>query len=69
MCVLGVVHAGSHGRRECVVHLTPLIFLALQVNVGCVPKKVMFYAAMHSEFIRDHADYCFDVRSNGFNWR
>ena len=38
------------------------------VNVGCVPKKVMYNTAVHSEYIRDHADYGFDVTFNGFNW-
>ena len=27
------------------------------VNVGCVPKKVMFNTAMHAEMIHDHQDY------------
>lgn len=40
------------------------------VNVGCVPKKLMFYAAMHSEFIHDHKDYGFDISPDQykFNW-
>uniref|UniRef100_A0A914EEJ7 Glutathione reductase n=1 Tax=Acrobeloides nanus TaxID=290746 RepID=A0A914EEJ7_9BILA len=39
------------------------------VNVGCVPKKVMWNCAVHAEFLRDHADYGFDVTLNGFNWK
>jgi len=42
--------------------------LCPQVNVGCVPKKVMYNAAVHSEFIHDHSDYGFNVTSNSFNW-
>ncbi|RCN25304.1 pyridine nucleotide-disulfide oxidoreductase [Ancylostoma caninum] len=38
------------------------------VNVGCVPKKVMYNCSMHAEFIRDHADYGFDVTLNKFDW-
>ncbi|WKX88917.1 hypothetical protein Q1695_008505 [Nippostrongylus brasiliensis] len=38
------------------------------VNVGCVPKKVMYNCSMHAEFIRDHADYGFDVTVNKFDW-
>ncbi|CAD5229157.1 unnamed protein product [Bursaphelenchus okinawaensis] len=38
------------------------------VNVGCVPKKVMYNTAVHAEFIRDHADYGFDVTVNKFEW-
>ncbi|CAM9870793.1 unnamed protein product [Lampetra planeri] len=39
------------------------------VNVGCVPKKVMYNAAMHAELIHDHADYGFTVGSVDFSWR
>ena len=41
----------------------------LQVNVGCVPKKVMFNTALHMEMIHDHKDYGFDVTLNKFDWR
>lgn len=38
------------------------------VNVGCVPKKVMYNTAVHAEFLRDHKDYGFDVTLQSFNW-
>lgn len=38
------------------------------VNVGCVPKKVMFNTAMHAEMIHDHKDYGFDVELKTFDW-
>ncbi|XP_033637722.1 glutathione reductase, mitochondrial-like [Asterias rubens] len=38
------------------------------VNVGCVPKKVMFLTAMHSEFIHDQPDYGYDVQKKSFSW-
>lgn len=38
------------------------------VNVGCVPKKVMFNTAMHAEFIHDHKGYGFDVDFKNFDW-
>jgi len=38
------------------------------VNVGCVPKKVMWNTAMHAELIHDHKEYGFDVEMKGFNW-
>ncbi|GMR32331.1 hypothetical protein PMAYCL1PPCAC_02526, partial [Pristionchus mayeri] len=38
------------------------------VNVGCVPKKVMYNCSTHAEFIRDHADYGFDVTLNKFDF-
>ncbi|XP_053156325.1 glutathione reductase, mitochondrial [Hemicordylus capensis] len=39
------------------------------VNVGCVPKKVMWNTAVHSEFIHDHKDYGFEVPNVKFSWR
>lgn len=38
------------------------------VNVGCVPKKVMYNCSLNAEFIRDHADYGFNVSVNQFSW-
>lgn len=29
----------------------------------------MFNAAMHAEMLHDHADYGFDVRAQGFDWK
>ncbi|CAK8671816.1 glutathione reductase-like [Clavelina lepadiformis] len=40
------------------------------VNVGCVPKKVMFYTASHAESLHDHADYGFTVpQPVTFTWK
>ena len=38
------------------------------VNVGCVPKKVMWYAASVAHTLRDSVDYGFDISREGFNW-
>jgi len=39
------------------------------VNVGCVPKKVMWHGAQVAEAIKLYSeDYGFDVNLNGFNW-
>jgi len=38
------------------------------VNVGCVPKKVMFNTALHAEMLHSMKDYGFDVTLNKFNW-
>ncbi|XP_013400833.1 glutathione reductase, mitochondrial [Lingula anatina] len=38
------------------------------VNVGCVPKKVMFMAASHAEHLPDYKDYGFDVERKAFDW-
>lgn len=40
------------------------------VNVGCVPKKVMWHAAQISEAIRNYGpDYGFDTTINRFDWK
>jgi len=38
------------------------------VNVGCVPKKVMWYSASHAHNVRLAADYGFDLTVNGHDW-
>uniref|UniRef100_A0A672ILA1 Glutathione reductase, mitochondrial n=1 Tax=Salarias fasciatus TaxID=181472 RepID=A0A672ILA1_SALFA len=38
------------------------------VNVGCVPKKVMWNAAVHAEYLHDHGDYGFDAGNARFSW-
>uniref|UniRef100_A0A8B9GNS9 Glutathione reductase n=1 Tax=Astyanax mexicanus TaxID=7994 RepID=A0A8B9GNS9_ASTMX len=39
------------------------------VNVGCVPKKVMWNASSHAEFLHDHADYGFEGACARFSWQ
>ncbi|MCA1768120.1 MAG: FAD-dependent oxidoreductase, partial [Idiomarina sp.] len=38
------------------------------VNVGCVPKKVMWYGAHIAEAIKYSPSYGFDVEQKGFDW-
>ena len=38
------------------------------VNVGCVPKKVMWYTADHAHHFAHAADYGFDIEVNGHDW-
>lgn len=38
------------------------------VNVGCVPKKVMWYTASHAHHFAHAADYGFNVAVNGHDW-
>ncbi len=38
------------------------------VNVGCVPKKVMFNAADVSEVLHDSKHFGFDLPAHSFNW-
>lgn len=39
------------------------------VNIGCVPKKVMWFGAHIAEAVRDASDFGFDISKNGFNWK
>ncbi|EPZ32535.1 hypothetical protein ROZALSC1DRAFT_26777 [Rozella allomycis CSF55] len=39
------------------------------VNLGCVPKKIMYNAASLNELFAVSSDYGFDVENNGHNWR
>ena len=38
------------------------------VNVGCVPKKVMWYGASLAHSLEDAQDYGFRVENHGFDW-
>lgn len=38
------------------------------VNVGCVPKKVMWNAAAIAETLRDAPAYGFKIKNDGFDW-
>ncbi len=38
------------------------------VNVGCVPKKVMWYGAEMAAALKNAPDYGFDITVSGFNW-
>ncbi|KAJ3346869.1 Glutathione reductase [Entophlyctis luteolus] len=38
------------------------------VNVGCVPKKIMWSAASIAEALHEAKGYGFDVQNKGFNW-
>ncbi|XP_049671271.1 glutathione reductase, mitochondrial isoform X2 [Accipiter gentilis] len=63
----GARRAAELGARVALVE--PCRFGGTCVNVGCVPKKVMWNTAVHAEFIHDHADYGFETPSVKFNWR
>lgn len=58
--------AADYGAKVAVLEPRPLGGTC--VNVGCVPKKVMYYAASLAEGIRDAAGYGFDVTLEGHDW-
>ncbi|XP_065592527.1 glutathione reductase, mitochondrial [Cyrtonyx montezumae] len=75
LLVLGGGSGGLAGARRAaemgvrVALVEPRRLGGTCVNVGCVPKKVMWNAAVHAEFIHDHPDYGFETPSVQFNWR
>ncbi len=58
--------AAAYGARCAVIEQGPLGGTC--VNVGCVPKKVMWYAAEVAHALRDAPDYGFNVPGSEFNW-
>jgi glutathione reductase (NADPH) len=58
--------AASHGAKVAVVEKSRLGGTC--VNVGCVPKKVMYYTARSAEMLHDVKDFGFDVEYKGFDW-
>lgn len=65
----GLAHAqraAEYGARAAAIEYGPLGGTC--VNVGCVPKKVMWYAAETQHQLEHAADYGFDVNIKGHDW-
>ena len=65
----GLAHAqraAEYGARAAVVESGPLGGTC--VNVGCVPKKVMWYASDHAHHFEHANDYGFDIEVKGHSW-
>jgi len=65
----GLAHAqraAEYGARAGVIEYGPLGGTC--VNVGCVPKKVMWYAAETRHHLEHAADYGFDIHVSGHDW-
>jgi glutathione reductase (NADPH) len=58
--------AASYGTRAVVIESGRIGGTC--VNVGCVPKKVMWNTSTIAEALHDAKDYGFDVTVQGFNW-
>lgn len=58
--------AAQHGARAAVVEHDRLGGTC--VNRGCVPKKVMWYAASLAHMLDDAGDYGFDIEVGGHDW-
>src|SRR5215510_4726859 len=63
--IAGARRARRHGARTLVVEGGALGGTC--VNVGCVPKKVSFYAASLAESLEDAGDYGFSLERRGFD--
>jgi len=65
----GIAHAqraAEYGAKAAVVEWGPLGGTC--VNVGCVPKKVMWYAAQQAHQFHHAADYGFELAVSGHDW-
>ncbi len=58
--------AAEYGANAAVVEYGPLGGTC--VNVGCVPKKIMWYSAHHAHQLHHAPDYGFDVAVKGHDW-
>ncbi|MDF2178724.1 glutathione-disulfide reductase [Aliiglaciecola sp. CAU 1673] len=60
--------AASHGAKVALIEAGKLGGTC--VNVGCVPKKAMWFGAQVAEAIHKYApDYGFDLEVKGFDWQ
>lgn len=65
--IASINRAASYGQKCAIIEAKHLGGTC--VNVGCVPKKVMFYGAQVAEAINSYApDYGFDITVNHFNY-
>ena len=64
--IASAVRAAGYGARAAVVEHGRLGGTC--VNVGCVPKKLMWYAASLGHALDDYAGYGFRVSREGFSW-
>jgi glutathione reductase (NADPH) len=65
----GLAHAqraAEYGAKAAVIESGPLGGTC--VNVGCVPKKIMWYTAHHAHMLEHASDFGFDVSVNGHAW-
>jgi len=62
-----VERAASYGQQCAVIERGDIGGTC--VNVGCVPKKTMWYGADMAYNLKNAHDYGFDITINGFNWQ
>lgn len=65
--IASINRAASYGKKCALIEANALGGTC--VNVGCVPKKVMWHAAQIAEAIKQYGpDYGFDTTINHFDW-
>ena len=65
----GLAHAqraAEYGAKAAVIESGPLGGTC--VNVGCVPKKIMWYTAHYAHLLEHTGDFGFDVSVRGHEW-
>ncbi|MBV7388414.1 glutathione-disulfide reductase [Pasteurellaceae bacterium TAE3-ERU1] len=66
--IASINRAASYGKKCAIIEAKELGGTC--VNVGCVPKKVMWYGAQIAEAVNLYAqDYGFDLVNNGFSFK
>ena len=66
--IASINRAASYGKKCAIIEANQLGGTC--VNLGCVPKKVMWYGAQVAEAIHKYApDYGFDVDAKGFDFQ
>jgi len=61
-----VERAAEHGKHTAIIENARLGGTC--VNVGCVPKKITWYASNIAQTLHDAAGYGFDITLNNFDW-
>ena len=61
-----VERASEYGKKCAVVEVNQVGGTC--VNVGCVPKKVMWFAANAAQIIKNSNGFGFDISINDFSW-
>lgn len=72
--VIGGGSGGIASARRAAAHGAKVLLIEKQrmggtcVNVGCVPKKVMWNTSRIAEVLHDAKGYGFDIETRGFDW-
>jgi glutathione reductase (NADPH) len=64
--IASVNRAAMHGKKGAVIEATAVGGTC--VNVGCVPKKAMWYAGQIADALQYAKDYGFNVEQTGYDW-